>query len=228
MINKLEWDSAFFGYPIGQCHLTFATVKLDEDLFLKNSSDFLLTYIFSAYPLHSNLFTLVDEKLVFQKKIHKHISLFDPPVFFNPTIHKYSDLLRLVFLSGKYSRFNRDVKFENQEFEKLYTEWIRLSLNNPTKSQIIVKFIEGKLAGFLSFSIKDITTKIELIAVDEDFQGKGIGSTLIGQVESIAASLLCEKIEVVTQGLNSSAIHLYEKNNFTCINKTYIYHYWKQ
>jgi dTDP-4-amino-4,6-dideoxy-D-galactose acyltransferase len=228
MIKKLDWDSTFFGYPIGQCILSSTSDNLDEELFLKNTSEFLLTYIFSAYPLHSNLFALVDEKLVFEKKINKPISLVEPLVFFNPKIHIPSDLLRLVFLSGKYSRFNRDKKFENYEFEKLYTEWINKSLFTNTNSQIIVKFIDGKLAGFLSFSTDDITTKIELIAVDEDFQGKGIGSTLIGQVLSIACNHLCEKVEVVTQGLNSAAIHLYEKNNFTCINKTYIYHYWKR
>lgn len=228
MVQKVEWDSDFFGFPIGQCFFNEVNAEFNEEKFIQDSLSYRLVYLFSSTSIYSSLFKLVDEKLVFKKKIEKRELVDSTVVFFDANLHSKSDLLNLVYLSGKYSRFNTDINFENSEFQKLYAKWINNSLQNVTNPQIIVKFIDGKLAGFISFSLNNQDAKIELIAVDEHFQGKGIGSELIKNVEFIAQCHFCQNLEVITQGLNSSAIHLYEKNNFICINKTYIYHYWKR
>jgi dTDP-4-amino-4,6-dideoxy-D-galactose acyltransferase len=228
MIYKVEWDTDFFGYPVGRYDFNSKKDIFVDEEFITDSSPFSLIYIFSNTQINSNLITLVDQKLTFKKKVDLSKKIVSNPVFFNPTIHSKLDLLNLVYLSGNHSRFKTDVNFKNAEFQKLYELWINKSLQNDTYSQIIVKFINGKLAGFVSFSFKDFDAKIELIAVDECFQGKGIGAELLSQVEEIARDKMCENLFVETQGLNLLAIRLYEKYNFTCINKTYIYHFWKQ
>jgi ribosomal protein S18 acetylase RimI-like enzyme len=67
---------------------------------------------------------------------------------------------------------------------------------------------------------------IELLAVDQEYRGKAIGSSLISTLKKIAhEKQLCE-IEVVTQGINLRAIKFYTKNKFKLRDTQYIFHYW--
>ena len=63
-----------------------------------------------------------------------------------------------------------------------------------------------------------------LLAVHPSFQGRGIGSRLIKQVESQCLKQGVVSLEVQTQLSNLSAQHLYLKNNFAESRRTFLYH----
>ena len=228
MIQKVDWDTYFFSYNVGRISLNEED-EFDVENFKLYKNDFKLIYIFSKKPLDSLTFTLAEEKLNFKKKIDHKVLNKTNPVYFNPLIHSQKELFELALISGTFSRYKLDENFTNQEFYKLYEKWIDNSINNiNSKTKIIIYLINDIIVGFTIFSLKDSNVNIELIAVNGDFRGRGIGTELIKQVENIAKYFNCETIDVNTQGINNSSIRLYEKNNFLCINKTYIYHYWKQ
>ena len=67
MIEKLIWDSDFFGYPVGRINIeSVQNTDFEHLQFL--SKDFQLVYIFSNEALTDERFQLVDEKVTLTKK----------------------------------------------------------------------------------------------------------------------------------------------------------------
>lgn len=228
MIEKLNWDSEFFGYPVGKIVLekgaTFAA-----EAFKSKLSDFKLVYIFSPQELElkeSSQIFLADKKVVFLKQLDKakqyeikaEINEYDGPLS--------DDLLELVLESGIYSRFRVDKHFKNKEFERLYTEWILKSLDGGIAEKVYVSRVDREMAGFITVGLKNGRTDIGLISVNEKFRGMSIASSLISVACNYSIAKSIYKIQVVTQGDNIPAMKLYQHNGFEIEEITYIYHYW--
>src|SRR5690606_2664394 len=129
--------------------------------------------------------------------------------------------------SGEFSRFKVDNNFSNNEYEKLYSEWLIGSINKRLATDIIVKRLDGKIVGFVTLTKKNVElADIGLVAVDSSYRGKGIGKELIFQVISLAKSQGYKKIQVVTQLDNRPANNLYKKCGFKKFSLTFIYHIW--
>ena len=130
-IEKLAWDSGFFGYPIGK--LQIATFEeLDNTLFESIARPFQLVYVFSSVPLRSNLLKHVDTKTTLSQTLGDAIKLEDDPYVcsFVNGVHSYENLEQLALESGVYSRFKVDTNFKSNEYERLYTKWIQNSVKD--------------------------------------------------------------------------------------------------
>jgi dTDP-4-amino-4,6-dideoxy-D-galactose acyltransferase len=224
MIEKVSWDSDFFGYTVGKVNFTS-----DEDFttFLKiDKNAFRLIYIFSQNELElvDEDTKKVDTKLTYTKIIENK-TINAPNISIKEVTIKeenFEPILQLAYLSGKYSRFKLDENFKNEEFKKLYKVWI----TNSKQKKIIVKCKNESILGFVLYSIDKDKAIIELISVSENAQGQGIASELIREIEKIGQENKCNTLEVVTQGINLPATNLYKKNNFNISNSILIYHYW--
>ena len=224
-IIPLEWDSHFFDLNVGRLLISQSDI-FDFDIFKRESKSFDLIYIVSDYKI-SNL-VLVDEKEVF---VNNNISLEEDKltdiISFSPEIHSYDQLLNLTLQSGKYSRFYTDENFKNNEYEKLYTEWLNKSISKVLAIDIIIKVIENKIVGFVTLNKKtDSLAEIGLIAVDKTYRGQGIAKELINGSICKANKLKFKSIQVVTQHNNKPAIKLYRSTGFKSESITNIYHYW--
>lgn len=225
MIEKLDWDSAFFGYPVGRVFIQ-KTEGFNLKTFGKDLSTFKLVYMFSEDPLPQEYTNcLVDKKATFRKTISQHPDDFCVSVF-DKEKDSYDELLDLVYLSGLYSRFKTDKNFQNQEFSRLYKEWINKSLND-TNTKVLVVRSGREFGGFVTLEMVDnVSAKIGLISVGEKHQGKGFGSILISYAERLAMASGRSVLKVVTQYENKPAVYLYEKNGFILESLIYIYHFW--
>ena len=68
-INRLDWDSSFFGYEVGRLEISSAQT-FDYLKMKKESEKFQLIYIFSAIKLRENHhLRLVDEKVTLHQEI---------------------------------------------------------------------------------------------------------------------------------------------------------------
>lgn len=220
-----EWDSRFFDLNVGSLVISQSDI-FDFDIFKKKSNIFDLIYILSDYKI-TNL-ALVDEKEVFIKENIENISYtFENTVRFSSIKHSYKQLLHLTLQTGKYSRFNLDKKFTNNEYNKLYTEWIDKSISKELAFDIFVKLIDNRIVGFIT--LKEITNKIVgvgLVAVDAEYRGYGIAKELTNRAMYEAKLLGYKSIQVVTQHHNIPAVKLYKAQGFKSKSLTYIYHYW--
>lgn len=219
MIEHLEWDSAFFGHKIGKLEIK------DTDKFISKQKEILkkydLVYIFSDKKL-SKYYNLVDIKVSFQKKTIKKKSIDEHIVHFNSSLHNYEELLKLTYQSGHDSRFLKDSFFSEKDFKNLYKTWIDKSILNR-ETDVLVYVYQHKIHGFVSLKNNIQTSSIELIAVDKNARGIGIGSKLIDAVENKLNSNTI--LTVPTQETNRLACNFYVKKGFKIVNKNYIYHY---
>ncbi|MBW6491204.1 MAG: hypothetical protein K0B15_08445 [Lentimicrobium sp.] len=107
MIEKLPWDSDFFGYPVGRVILKDFTDKRLSEIKCY-ASDFRLVYLFADHEITDQPdFRLFDRKAFFEKPISDS-RLDETIIEFDPGKHDYDKLLHLALLSGSYSRFRID------------------------------------------------------------------------------------------------------------------------
>lgn len=226
MIRTAEWDSEFFEYPVGKLYLEKKeNLRLEE--FKSQSKNYSLIYVFSEVELDDFPgLRLIDKKVTYSKEIQECAEMKDISDF-NMKSDSYDQLLNLAYLSGKYSRFKKDENFHKGEFEILYRNWLNNSIDKNSSYRTLVKKSEGEIAGFITLNkVNSITSEIGLIAVNEKFQGRQIGSILLKQCEFLCCKGNIQELKVATQWENIPARRLYEKNDFGINKIMYIYHYW--
>lgn len=216
--TRLSFDSSLFGYPVGK---TQVNGYWNEREFLGRSSGYQLVYIFSAFPLEiiDAPIQLVDTKLTYRKSVS---GLGKMPT----DIARYSgpltdQLIDLALESGRYSRFKTDPRLTQNEFQKLYTHWIK----NAWESNTILA-IPG-LKGMLSYRLEGKSASVDLIAVSKENQGQGWGKQLMADVGYYAAQEGANEIRVSTQETNLPARKLYESQGYRLTERMQVYHYWR-
>lgn len=226
-MEYISWDSSFFKKEIFK-------LKIESEFSIRSLKDLLpkkydLVYLISSRNFFGNQIT--DKKQIFSCADFKVISNTNIK-FSNIEIEEFDNsklkidkLYNLSIQSGIYSRFKRDQFFSQVQFEELYKRWIRNSVEDESK-KVLVSILNKSIVGFVSYHTIGNKLVIELLAVDQEYRGKAIGSSLISTLKKIAQEKqLCE-IEVVTQGVNLSAVKFYTKNKFKLKDTQYIFHYW--
>ncbi len=233
-IISLEWDSKFFGYNIAKVIFnSIGLERLEEILKELKTKKIRLTYLMippANKKLNANILKnggiLVDRKVIYAKDTQPHTEI-------KTRILEYKDItpnnkvLDLALQAGLYSRFKIDKNFKNNEFERLYTQWITKSVSKEIAFKTIVAMSENELVGLTTIGKRDNYADIGLVAVDKNFSGKGIGSDLINFADNVAFEMKYHQIKVVTQLDNTRACKLYEKSNFKIEDVTHVYHYWQ-
>ena len=227
-LKYLEWDSEFFNKEIYRLDLEKG-INLEElnSITQKIKCDLLYLFLKQELSTQSNEnFFLADKKIIFEKNIdpteHQTIS---PSII--PTYVLTSHLHELALLSGIYSRFKLDTRLDFK-FGDLYKLWIEKSVSREMASEVFV-YKEGEVdVGFVTIKKNENIGIIGLIAVNEMYHSKNIGSLLLQAVEYWCLNNDINIIEVATQLDNNKACHFYRKNGFDVKQIDYIYHYYKQ
>lgn len=72
---------------------------------------------------------------------------------------------------------------------------------------------EDEIIGLITYIIKD--NECEIISLDSTEEGKGIGSSLVQEVENLAIKSKCKLLKLITSNDNLSALKFYQKRGFT-------------
>ena len=229
MVDRLQWDSDFFGLRIGRADIVSNKrwqMLLQEASSLQMHYD--LIYVFSEQelPTDSNKVRFVDTKTIYAKSM-------DSSAIMPTSIERYqeptpnADLYRLALVSGVYSRFRLDDSLPTDSYERMYRCWIERSVGGSMADVVLVHRTDTQIDGMITLKIEANVAHIGLVAVDEGAQGKGIGTMLIKSVEAyLQGNTMVRHLKVATQWANKPACHLYEKNGFVVEEKTNIYHWW--
>jgi dTDP-4-amino-4,6-dideoxy-D-galactose acyltransferase len=224
MIDRLDWDSECFGYEVGRLIIDNPENFNPEEL-PALTKGYSLVYIFSKEEITTRFknFIAVDRKVLLKRETAHLAGDFINILSYRGSVTE--QLLKLALQSGEFSRFKTDTSFRNNEFLKLYSVWIRNSVDRTIADDMFVFGEEDEIQGFISLANKGPVADIGLVAVDSAYRGLGIGTTLVRYAIDQAYSSGCSEIKVVTQFENKAAMSLYEKNGFTISDLTYIYHY---
>ena len=237
MKNKyeiLEWDSTFFGLKVAKVNPFDSIEEFDcirEDL---KSNQIELAYVFSepnskmdGILKQVNVF-LADEKVTFSYKIDEISDNLD-----DSFIEEYQDaivtdkMLDIAIQTSEYSRFRVDVNFKNEEFKKLYFQWIKNAVEDKDTGKLFIYQESNVMKGLIYLKeINDKIGSISLIGVDEGYRGEQIGTKLIDQSVLYFSKLGKKEVHVVTQKANILACNFYTKNGFEIKDTVNVYHLW--
>ena len=81
-------------------------------------------------------------------------------------------------------------------------------------------------AGFVSGHLSGENAQIGLIAVDENYRGKGWGKRLVIASEHFAKERGALSLRIPTQQANTPACKLYQSLGYQVVDTDYVYHYW--
>ena len=127
----------------------------------------------------------------------------------------------------RYSRFHLDHRVSNEIANTIKRNWVESYLLSIRGDILFGGFEEGKPVGFLAAMTiphKDASIGvIDLIGVDTDKQGQGVGQSLVEHfVDSYAGK--CRSLRVGTQISNLPSIRLYERCGFITKETAFVLH----
>lgn len=226
-IERLEWDSVFFGYEVGKIQINDQDI-INFDVFFEQAKKYKLIYVYSDITLTDSRFKLVDRKVIFHQQIKKEKPERNLIMeTFNKEVHDYNQIKQLALESGVYSRFFLDQNFNSNEYVRLYSRWIENAVNKVTAFDVLVAIKNNDIIGFTTLNKKsDVLSDIGLVAVSKEFRGLGVGKKIINESIWRAKQSGFNEIQVVTQLENIAAMRLYTSTNFKIEKKTNIYHFW--
>lgn len=136
------------------------------------------------------------------------------------------EILEISQKEFKYSRFIEDDNLIKPN--EVYLEWTKNSFGRKNKFFAYYEK-DNRIEGFILFSINSSTLDIiiELIAIKNEMQSKGVGSFLLKSIEEYAKKNSIKFLRVGTQLNNIKAQNFYIKNGFKHISNNSIYHLWR-
>ncbi|TSC96859.1 MAG: putative acetyltransferase [Parcubacteria group bacterium Athens0714_26] len=238
IINKLKWDSDFFGFKIG----SFSGLDYDNaEKFLKefydNKFDCVYVFVdpndFNAIDIAAkNNFFLADIQMTYEfhsrpQKIKNAFleSLAYEILDVSSEDHKIKIRMLARELSS-VSRFSFDPRFKNLS-SKMYEIWADNIMRDKDGVTILAIDANKKIVGFIGSTLKQNIGNVGLVWVSEAFRGRGIGAEMSDQIVSLLFDKGAEKITVKTQLRNNFANRLYQKVGFRLKEAKLIYHFWR-
>ena len=220
MIERLEWDSAFFGMGVGRLHAEALTAEVasQSQHWCREHRVACLYFLGPEAGEVPPGFRLVDERVTLVWDAH-------PVAGPTPAVRPFADadlpvLEDIARQSHRDSRFYADPLFDRNRCDELYATWICRSCQGWADA-VLVALCDGLPAGYVTCQ----HGAIGLIAVAGAAQGRGLGRQLVTAAQDYFHSRGATRVEVVTQGRNRAARALYEGCGFRVVSAQYWYHY---
>ena len=126
-----------------------------------------------------------------------------------------------------YSRFHLDPQIPNEAANAIKRAWIANYVKRHRGERLMVALLDGEPVGFLAVlasSSEDQPCRvIDLVAVDNDYQGRGVGKALVSHfVRRYVGE--CSLLRVGTQIANVPSMRLYESTGFQVDETAYVMH----
>lgn len=237
VVKWLEWDTNFFGIDSYKC-----SIEKEDDYkclceFYQKQDNCFITAINVGNQNKFNLMMskcfqpmvfLADINISFSKNVVVDEDVDLDTIYFEVS-NNYAYDENVVEIAGnfKYSRFFNDPNLGENRLE-IYKNWVRNAFGKSEKYYVLAKE-NGKTIGFILFSFNDVSSAtIELIAINNRYRNREIGSFLIKKLNAYLEKLAVKKIYVGTQVSNIEAINFYFKNGFKIHKVHSIYHIWKK
>lgn len=239
-INKiihLDWDSNFFGLSIGRIYAKGLTVnRLKKGLESSKTESLEFVELFCDASDEESIdsserlgFHLADVRMTLKKNLEGDIieerTLKD--LIFKKA--EGADIDRLKTMSKglfKDSRYYRYQKFDSNNTGLMFQIWIEKSVRGEFDDEVFCLYNATDILAFCSLKYKDNAASIGLFGINSDYRGKGLGSLILNRVFHLLYQRRVIDVTVITQGKNSRALQLYQKNGFLVAGITLCYYKW--
>ncbi len=230
----LKWDTDYFG-------INSARVNLDgiiDESGQNEIIDFCKMYDFVTIANLNNLKEnnywignrtnafLADMNIQFVKVMVDKTYYKDENTYVINNLLRKDRIVDIARNSFKYSRFFNDPNLHPNQANNIYLQWTECSFGKKNK-YFVVSEREGEIAGYLLFSINEDNSIIELIAVDNKYQGQKVGKSMILTMESFVLDKGINNIKVGTQVNNIEATQFYSTMGYKYVSCNGVYHLWR-
>jgi ribosomal protein S18 acetylase RimI-like enzyme len=127
---------------------------------------------------------------------------------------------RLIDVGGQVT-YSKSLEITRQSREQAHSEDSIGIYQGPDENESLHS---NDPEGILTATWKQEHGTIDLLAVRQDSQGKGIGSKLLEHIENEAVKYSAHQIDVKTQMTNDAARRTYERNGYSLKESFYVYH----
>ena len=233
-IEKLTWDTEFFNINSARVILEKEIDKMDLkkiQLYIQeNNIKFATIQNNNNNEANNNILGtwenvyLADVNLKLMKKVEeKYRNYINDNIKISNNLPEDNNILNISNSSFIHSRFLIDKKLKNGN--QVYGEWAKNSFNRKDKFFCYYN-TNNKIEGFIIFSVDNVNSSIiiELMAIEKEYRNKGIGTSLVKNLENYALKENISYIKVGTQLNNIEAQNFYIKNNFKHYQNNSIYH----
>jgi len=231
-LRRLDWDSRHFGLEIAQLDTPPDTeAELASVMREARESGIDCVYCLvaaddfeQAWRLEAVGFVARDLRLEF----HRHVDSTSAAVAqdLRPCTDSDVDVLAGMSASGfRRTRFAADPGFPRVAVARLYDVWLRNSVTGYADA-VLVSGPVGAPQGFVTLHSSGQAARIGLIAVDPAARVGGVGRRLVAGAIQWAAVRECNEMRVVTQGSNTAAQRLYQRNGFLSASAQTWFHAW--
>lgn len=130
---------------------------------------------------------------------------------------------RIAVAALRWDRFHADPRIDDRAADTLKADWIENDLRGRADVTFVVEAL-GNVAGFCAMLLRSDVAVIDLIAVDPDRQGQGLGRALVAAAldhyrDRVAA------MQVGTQAGNPSSLNFYRSMGFEEIRRADTWHW---
>ena len=233
LCRHLAWDSEFWGYPVARLEGGLLRGGMEQAVLDWCHEKKIRCLYFSAEGADAETlqrayqagFQFVDVRTDLELPAFSRSSQIDSHV--KPATEV--DLERIQWIARRAhldSRFFKDLNFDRQLCEELYTKWIERDFVTGCVWGYFPEE-QADVGGYITFSKESQeSARIGLIAVEEFLRGRGVGGKLLDAAILKSAEMGAKKIRVATQGTNVAALKLYEKAGFRVCDVKIWFHKW--
>jgi len=237
VVQRLEWDSDFFGFPIACLYskrLTPAVLALVERqcqqdaieclYFLTDTGDRALWA-----DAERAGFKCVDERWTYRARADAaSAALGSDPSIRLGTAADAASLAEIASDAYEASRYFFDRHFPREACQRFYGDWIQKSLRGAFDHVVLVaEDADGTACGYISCRAMSANLgRIGLVGIAPGSRGEGLGARLVAAAVGWFREAKLARIEVVTQGRNTPAQRLYERAGFELEKTELWFHKW--
>ena len=226
-----DWLSGILGYDVYNLNNDEAQAVIDIEM--PKSKSFLYAKVASTRLdivryLELIKFNIIDVNVVFELSPTQLDTNYDENITICKIEQNYeSAVLDIAKSCFRYSRFHIDPYIPNVIADKIKYEWVMNYITKNRGEKLLIILKDGRPVGFLAEmllqnSIKSISV-IDLIGIDKEYQGMGLGKYLINNLIQDSFDKV-DSIRVTTQVANIPSIRLYESCGFKIIQSEYVLH----
>lgn len=231
LAERLEWDSAFFGFPIGMVKEGIKPSEIESAVREADERELRCTYLLAPANDQALLdsaqrhgFLVRDVRVELDRSVSGH-----PAAMTGLRRAGCEDLSQLRPIARERfrgTRFFADDRFSADRSADLYVEWLCKGLRGERGW---VALVTEDARGFVlcELSPSSRTGTIALIGVASDATGRGLGSALIAGAGAIFSEASLLTATVVTQGHNVAAQRLYQTHGYRTAGVYLWLHRWR-
>lgn len=234
---SLKWDTDYFGVDSARVNLGGIVDEKGQEDIIEFSRNYGFVTICNNGNINENNYWIGNRTNAFLTDINIQFikNLADKPnckneknekAYVANCLHGSKQILNIARKSFNCSRFFNDFKLPEKEAKNIYVHWTECAFEQEDKFFVISER-EGNIAGYILFSFVGDGSVIELIAVDDRYQGQKVGTSLIHKMEEFVMDRGIKNVKVGTQMNNIPAVLFYTKMGFRYVSLKSVYHLWR-